>query len=127
MSAEVDLEDAVAGPYRLPLDEFVAARYQLPRQLRSGGDRQAARQVAALRRSSISAWAANQLAQVAPNAMAELLEAGAALAQAQQDALAGQAEAARRLRTARARLRAVITRLSGRAETRDHPAGRRHG
>ena len=106
MSAEVEVEDAVAGLYRLPLAEFVAGRDQLARQLRAAGDREAARRVAALRRPSISAWAANQLARAAPNAMAELLEVGAALAQAQQDALAGQPDAARRLPTTRAQLEA---------------------
>jgi hypothetical protein len=90
MSAETEVEDAVTGLYQLPLAEFVAARDQLVRQLRAVGDREAARRVAALRRPSISAWAANQLAQAAPSAMAELLETGAALHQAQQDALAGQ-------------------------------------
>jgi hypothetical protein len=65
----------------------------------------------------VSAWAVNQLAHAAPNAVAELLDAGAALRQAQQDALAGQPGAARQLRTATAHLRAAITRLSARAET----------
>ena len=49
--------------------------------------------------------------------MAELLDAGTALRQAQQDALAGQPNAAWRLRTGSAQLRAAITRLLGRAET----------
>jgi hypothetical protein len=105
MSAEVEIEDAVAGLYRLPLAEFVAARDQLARQLRAAGDREAALRVAALRRPSVSAWAANQLAQAVPHAMAELLEVGAALRQAQQDALAGQPGAARRLRSSSAQLR----------------------
>jgi hypothetical protein len=117
MSAEVRVEDAVAGLYRLPLAEFVAGRDQLARQLRAAGDREAARRVAALRRPSISAWAANQLAQAAPHAMAELLEVGAALRQAQQDALAGQPDAARRLRSSSAQLRAAVSRLTQRAET----------
>src|SRR5512132_864609 len=117
MSAEVEVEDAVAGLYRLPLAEFVAGRDQLARRLRAAGDREAARRVAALRRPSVSAWAANQLARAAPHALAELLEVGAALAQAQQDALAGQPGAARRLRSASAQLRAAISRLSQRAET----------
>jgi len=55
MSAEaVDVEAAVAARYRLPLDEFVAARDQLVRQLRTAGDREAARRVAGLRRPSIT-------------------------------------------------------------------------
>jgi hypothetical protein len=118
MSTEVgDLDAALAALYQLPLEQFVATRDQLARRLRAAGDRATARQVAALRRPPVSAWAANQLAHAAPNAVAELLEVGAALRQAQQDALAGQPGAARQLRTATAHLRAAITRLSARAET----------
>ena len=118
MSTEVgDLDAALAALYQLPLEQFVATRDQLARRLRAAGDRDTARQVAALRRPPVSAWVANQLASAAPNAVAELLEAGAALRQAQQDALAGQPGAARQLRTATAHLRAAITRLGARAET----------
>jgi hypothetical protein len=118
MSTEVgDLDAALAALYQLPLEQFVATRDQLARRLRAAGDRATARQVAALRRPPVSAWAANQLAHAAPNALEELLEVGAALRQAQQDALAGQPGAARQLRTATAHLRAAITRLSTRAET----------
>jgi hypothetical protein len=118
MSTEVgDLDAALAALYQLPLEQFVATRDQLARRLRAAGDRATARQVAGLRRPPVSAWAANQLAHAAPNAVAELLEAGAALRQAQQDALAGQPGAARQLRAATAHLRAAITRLSARAET----------
>jgi hypothetical protein len=118
MSTEVgDLDAALAALYQLPLEQFVATRDQLARRLRAAGDRASARQVAGLRRPPVSAWAANQLAHAAPNAVAELLEAGAALRQAQQDALAGQPGAARRLRAATAQLRAALTRLSSRAET----------
>jgi hypothetical protein len=118
MSTEVgDLDAALAALYQLPLEQFVATRDQLARRLRAAGDRVTARQVAGLRRPPVSAWAANQLAHAAPNAVAELLEVGATLRQAQQDAVAGQPGAARQLRTATAHLRAAITRLSSRAET----------
>ena len=118
MSTEVgDLDAALAALYRLPLEQFVPTRDQLARRLRAAGDRDGARRVAALRRPPVSAWAANQLASAAPSGVAELLDAGAALRQAQQDALAGQPGAARQLRTATAHLRAAITRLSARAET----------
>jgi hypothetical protein len=117
MSTEVgDLDAALATLYRLPLEQFVATRDQLARRLRAAGDRATARQIAGLRRPTVSAWAANQLADAAPNAVAELLEVGAALRQAQQEAVAGQPGAARQLRTASAHLRAAITRLSTRAE-----------
>jgi hypothetical protein len=115
MSTEVG--DLDAALYQLPLEQFVATRDQLARRLRAAGDRATARQVAGLRRPPVSAWAANQLAHAAPNAVAELLEVGAALRQAQQDALASQPGAARQLRTATAHPRAAITRLSQRAET----------
>jgi hypothetical protein len=65
-AAADDLDGALAGLYRRPLGEFVAARDQLTRQLRTAGDRETARRVARLRRPSISAWAANQLAHAAP-------------------------------------------------------------
>jgi hypothetical protein len=118
MSTEVgDLDAALAALYQLPLEQFVATRDQLARRLRAAGDRATAREVAALRRPPVSAWAANQLAHAAPHALEEWLEAGAALRQAQQEALAGQPGAARQLRTATAHLRAAITRLSQRAET----------
>jgi len=118
MSTEVgDLDAALAALYQLPLEQFVPTRDQLARRLRAAGDRAGARRVAALRRPPVSAWAANQLAHAAPNAVAELLDAGAALRQAQQDALAGRPGAARQLRTATAHLRAAITRLRARAET----------
>jgi hypothetical protein len=118
MSTEVgDLDAALAALYRLPLEQFVTARDQFARRLRAAGDRDSARRIAGLRRPPVSAWAANQLAHTAPNALEELLEVGAALRQAQQDALAGQPGAARQLRTASIHLRAAITRLSARAET----------
>src|SRR4029453_3462123 len=106
MSTEVgDLDAALAALYQLPLEQFVPTRDQLARRLRADGDRDTARQVAALRRPPGSARVANQLAPAAHNAVGELLDAGAALRQAQQDALAGQPGAARQLRTATAHLR----------------------
>jgi hypothetical protein len=118
MSTEVgDLDAALAALYQLPLEKFVATRDQLARRLRAAGDRATAGRVAGLRRPPVSAWAANQLVHAAPNGVAELLEVGAALRQAQQDALASQPGAARQLRTASTHLRAAITRLSARAET----------
>jgi hypothetical protein len=92
-----DLDAAAAGHYRLRC-RFVALGDQLVRQLRAADDRPAATCVAALRRPTVSVWVAIQLAGAAPNALAELLEAGAALVRAQQDALAGKPEAARALR-----------------------------
>jgi hypothetical protein len=110
-------ETEVAALYRLPVAEFVAARDQLAKRLRSAGDREAARRVAALRRPSVSVWAANQLPAAAPRALAELLAAGEALREAQDQALAGEPGAARMLRRATAQQRAVVAQLVQRAET----------
>jgi hypothetical protein len=44
--AAEDLDTVVAGRYRLPLAEFVAACDRLVRQLRAAGDRSAAGRVA---------------------------------------------------------------------------------
>jgi hypothetical protein len=115
MAAGNDTE--VAALYRLPVAEFVAARDQLAKRLRSAGDREAARRVAALRRPSVSVWAANQLPAAAPRALAELLAAGEALREAQDQALAGEPGAARMLRRATAQQRAVVAQLVQRAET----------
>src|SRR4029453_17904671 len=118
MSTEVgDLDAALAALYQLPLEQFVATRDQLARRLRAAGDRDHARQVAALRRPPVSAWAANQLASAAPHAVAELLGAGAPPRQASRDPRPGQPGAARQLRPATAHRRAAIPRLSARAET----------
>ena len=47
-AASDDLDATVAGLYRLPLAEFVAARDRLARQLRAAGDRPAGRVAAGL-------------------------------------------------------------------------------
>jgi hypothetical protein len=61
-----DLDAAVAGRYRLPLAEFLAARDRLVRWLRAAGDRQTAARVAAVRRPTVSVWAANRLRRCGP-------------------------------------------------------------
>jgi hypothetical protein len=73
--------------YALPLDEFVAARDQLVRQLRKDGDRDAVDTVKQLRKPSRVAWAVNQAVRAAPDLVDALLETGRALRAAQQHAL----------------------------------------
>jgi hypothetical protein len=92
--------------------EVVTARGRLVRQLRAAGDRQTAARVAAVRRPTVSVWGANRLAGAAPNALAEMVEAGSALVQAQQDARASTPEAARALRRPAAQQRAANARLT---------------
>lgn len=63
----------------LPM-EFTRRRDELIKSLRGRGDREAAKQVAALRRPSLPAWAINQLARRDPSAIAELVDVQHSLA-----------------------------------------------
>ena len=51
----IDLEAELDALYRLPLSEFVAARNELAKRLRQGGERQAADRIKALAKPSITA------------------------------------------------------------------------
>jgi hypothetical protein len=89
------LADAQAGDelFGLPPEEFVAARDELARRLRRGGDAEAAKRVKALRRPSLSAWAVNQLARGRGPGLEGLLAAGERLRAAHQTALTGEGAA----------------------------------
>ena len=84
--------------FGLPPEEFVAARDDLAKRLRREGDAEAAKQVKALRRPPLSAWAVNRLARERGRALGPLLAAGERLRAAHQAALAG--EGAAELRSA---------------------------
>ena len=95
--------------FGLPPEEFVAARDELARRLRREGDAEAAGQVKALRRPSLSAWAVNRLARERGRALGPLLAAGERLRAAHQAALAG--EGAAELRSAAKAEREVVAGL----------------
>ncbi|MDQ3146055.1 MAG: hypothetical protein M3R01_03825, partial [Actinomycetota bacterium] len=75
--------------YELAPEEFVAAREALAKELVAEGDRAAAKEVRALRRPTVVAWAANQLVRRHPQAVESLLAAGGQLRAAQEGALGG--------------------------------------
>ncbi len=81
--------DTVDRLYRLPPDEFVAARDELARQLRTSGERVQATEVKALRRPSVAAWALNQVARQRRGDIDTLIEIAEELRRAQQQALTG--------------------------------------
>jgi len=97
--------DPIDHLYGLDLEEFVAARDALAKELRGDGDREGAAAVKALAKPTRAAWAVNRLVRDRPEEVAALVEAGAALAGAQEqlldgagaDVLRGAAEAARAL------------------------------
>jgi len=69
--------------YRLPPEQFTAARDALAKRLRRDGDREGAADVAALRRPSVAAWLVNRLAEQSPDLLTQLVDLGPELARAQ--------------------------------------------
>ncbi len=93
--------------YGLPLERFVPERTALARELRSGGRREEAAEVAGLRKPSVAAWAVNQLVRTQRRALDDLLAAGDALRETQAELLAGRGDA-RALRGAGERERDAV-------------------
>ena len=88
-------EDARAELYGVDLERFVKVRGELAKRLRAQGDREAAAEVAKLRKPPATAWALNQVARARPALVTELLESGAELRVATDAALRGDASAVR--------------------------------
>ncbi len=108
----------IAALYRGPLEDFVARRTALVRELR-GSDPEAAAAAGKLRKPPVGVWAIDQLGAESPLLIAELLAAGADARDAQWSAAAGSvsreefAGAGGRLRDAvEAAARAAIALLS---------------
>lgn len=83
------LDTEIQNLYGLPLGEFTAARNALAKQLKKGGDKEAADEVAGLPKPSVSAWAVNHLFTAAPGRMEELLESGERARKALREILSG--------------------------------------
>jgi hypothetical protein len=96
--------------YAAPLDEFVAERDALAKQLRSEGDREAADRVKALRKPSAAVWAVNQLARRQQKDYRALLKAGDKLRATQEKVLGG--ESPDKLQEAAAAERELVDRLT---------------
>ena len=112
--------------YGLPLDAFIAERDALAKRLRADGRRDEADEVKALRKPSVAAWAVNQVVRSQPKPARALWNAGDALIAAQDDLLAGRADAAK-LRTAvedeRAALDALLDAARGLLTGEGHDLG----
>jgi hypothetical protein len=110
-------EAAVDDLYDLPAGEFVAARDQLVKRLRQEKQREAAAEVAKLRRPSVVAAAVNRVARSHPDDVDALLDAGAALRDAQEGAVGGasRGQSGDALREAMRARRDVVRRLAGEA------------
>jgi hypothetical protein len=103
--------DRVDELYARSPDEFVAARNDLAKELKAGGDADAAADVRALRRPSVVAWAINQAVRAQPQALQDLLSAGAALRRVHSRLVAGKVDR-EALRTATEDERAAVTALA---------------
>jgi hypothetical protein len=95
--------------YRLPPEEFTAARDAAAKQAKAAGDKEAAAALKALRKPSASAHLVNLLATRERELLEQLLDLGPALAQAQAQ---GQGDA---LRTLGAQRRELVEAVTARA------------
>jgi len=93
--------------YRGTPEDFIASRDALVRDLRAQGDDDLAKDVKALRKPTVLAWAMNQLADRDPEGVEALLETGAELRAAQRATLSG-GDAERLRKATAARRRAVV-------------------
>jgi hypothetical protein len=108
------LDDDVDELFTLPPAEFTKARDELAARLKAEGRSDEATEVKALRRPTVAAWAANQVARQRPDDIQELLAAGNDLRQAQRKVLSG--VKAGGFREAMDRRRKVVTTLTRAAE-----------
>jgi hypothetical protein len=83
------LDPEIDRLYGLPLEQFTPERDALAKRLRGDGDRDAATAVKKLRKPTVAAWALNQAKRHEPKRVAELIDAGAQLREAQQQLVAG--------------------------------------
>jgi hypothetical protein len=115
------VEAARDALYGVPLEAFVEERKRLVKDLRTSGDRQAAAEVAKLRKPSAAAWALNRVAREAPDVVDEWIKAAAHLRDASSRPAQVGGEA---VRTAIASHRAATARMLDTLRERSRPGGR---
>jgi hypothetical protein len=86
MHGVTELEQAVDQLHAAPLEEFVAERKRLAKELREAGDRDAAAQLAKFPKPTPPAWALNNLAREQPETVSAWLDAVAGLREATENA-----------------------------------------
>ncbi|GAA1697565.1 hypothetical protein [Fodinicola feengrottensis] len=78
----MDVDGTIDELYALPREDFIAARAAKVKQARTQGDELGAKRLSRLRKPSVAAWLANQLAREHPAEIGELLELGGHLRRA---------------------------------------------
>jgi hypothetical protein len=94
------LENAAEQLYALTPEEFIAARKELAAQAKEAGDRQLAKEIAALPKPTVAAWLLNTFARRRPDAVDQLVDLGADLRAAQDDLAPAELKALNRQRHA---------------------------
>src|ERR687892_1416203 len=84
-----ELDQQIDSLFGMPLDRFIPERDALAKQLRTTGEREDADRVKGLRKPTVPAWALNQLARQDPRGVADVVELGARLRDAQRRAISG--------------------------------------
>lgn len=103
----MDVDEVADELYRLPPEEFIAARRQREAEAKADGDRALAAEIARLGKPSTAAWVANLLAHEQPDEVAQLVELGGLMREAQEN-LAG--DELKALDVQRRKLVAALTR-----------------
>jgi hypothetical protein len=109
--------------YGLPRGEFTRVRDVRAKEVKSGGDREAADAIKGLRKPTVAAWALNQLARRRAKDVERLVEAGEELRAAQEELLAGGDRAA--FQEAASRERELVADLSAGATAMASEEGER--
>ncbi|GAA3605068.1 hypothetical protein GCM10022419_107330 [Nonomuraea rosea] len=110
----VDLDEVAGRLYALPPSEFTAAREAEARAAKDAGDVRLSRDIAKLRRPTVSASAVNRAAREHPDELAELLDVGERLRAAWQEQDAGAlAELTQRRNDVTGRLGRLIRQSAG--------------
>jgi uncharacterized coiled-coil DUF342 family protein len=117
-----ELDQELERLYGLRPEAFTEARNELAKRLQQDGEKDAAREVKALRKPTIPAWILNQLARHEPELLQRLFESGDDLRRAQTQALAG--GGADELRTATSAERETVRELMQRARELAKTEGR---
>jgi hypothetical protein len=89
LALPIDVDKEIDRLYGLPLGEFTKARDTRVKELRSGGEREAADHLKQARKPTAAAWAANQLARSERMNVRALLTAGDQLREGQAELMRG--------------------------------------
>jgi hypothetical protein len=115
----VELTEVASRLYGLDLEDFTGARNASAAQAKSDGQPLLARQVKALAKPSLAAWALNRMARQSPESLAGLSQLGTALQEAQQQLDGAALRSLARDRTAL--LRSLVDQVGEQAAGHGHP------